>query len=333
MPEENKEMNVYDLYQTAGYRFDETFSLFYTYRCNIKCAHCSFNCGPGRTEKMDVNEAKALLKAASSLGKRLVSLSGGEIFLYYDELSELVAYGAGLGMEVVVDTNGYWGKNPDDAKEKLGKLANIGLKRILVSADTFHQQFVPLASVFNIIRAARELGIDSGIWFCTSDDKDRDSRFLDDLKKETENIYIIETIPCGAAARLTKGISKHASEFEPCEGLSVCTLPNGDTFVCCVVSDDNTDIMDTPLYMGNCIREKPEDVIGRKNLLCLQSFFEPDTPIWFKNFLQQEPYKKVFENKQFSHICELCIDMLHHRELGCKIMESDSFVKSSKGEI
>jgi len=319
---ETPEMNVYDLYNTSGHRFHETIALFYTYRCNIQCGHCSFNCRPSRKEKMDLADAKKLIRAAKASGKRLISLSGGEIFLYYDELSELVAYSAEMGLEAVVDSNGYWGKTPEHAKEKLKPLIERGLKTILISADTFHQKFISIQSPFNILRAARELDIESGIWFCTSPDKAQDRLFLDNLKKETDNIFIIETIPCGAASRLTKGKGLPASEFAPCEGLSVCALPNGDTFACCVVSDDNSDIMDTPLYMGNCITENPTEVLNRKNLFCLDAFYNPDSPIWFKYFLEQAIFKGIWKNKTYSHICELCIDMLHDEDIRHRIMES-----------
>lgn len=305
-----------DYYKAMRYDTNESICLYYTYQCNIRCDHCSYNCGPNRTEKMSMEDAKRVLKGAVSSGKRVVELMGGELFLNYEELSELIDYSSSLELEVTVNTNGFWGKNFEDAKAMLSDLSVCGLKSIILSVDTFHQKFIPLGYPLNIIQAAHDLGISVWCNFCFSADLEKDRNFLNKLKKKIDHILIINPVPYGRSADLNR-----FSDIERCSLLCINILVNGDTFACPGQSDENKDIIDTPLYMGNCIQEPPNEVLGRKNLLCLEAFFNPGSPIWFKNFLQQTPYKQLFENKRFTHICQLCRYMMHNDEISHKIME------------
>lgn len=301
-----------DDFSSMGYHLHDAVFFCYTYQCNIQCAHCCFKCSPKRIEKMPVDEARRVVKGVFSSGKSYIELWGGEPFLNYPELLELTAFCSSSGLKVGIDTNGFWGKVLGSAKEKLQELADAGLNRILVSIDTFHNKFIPVEHALNVIRAAKEVGIDSRVWFCRSFDDEKDLVLLNQVKKETELIYIIDTISTGRYAR-SDNLS--IDELEPCKALFFSILPNGDTFVCCGVDYEKKSIADTPLYMGNCITEDPVDVLKKKNMFGMEAFFDPDSPIWYKHFLKQAPYEKMFENKRFNHICELCQDMLHIEEI------------------
>jgi len=314
-----------DLYKNKGYSLNESVTFSYSYQCNIQCDHCCLNCGPHRTEKIDMEDAKYILKGIAASGKRCVDLMGGEPFLNYVTLSELILYSSDIGLDIDVSTNGFWSKTVETARHKLSDLSVYGLKRITVSIDTFHQKFIPLAYPLNVIRAARELGLSSFCVFCTSSDLKKDQNILSDLKKEGVDIFIINTTPAGRSASLML-----VPDIRSCKLLNINILLNGDTFACCGHSDENKDIINTPLYMGNCIKEKPEAVLSRKNPYHIQSFFDPGSPIWFKNFLEQEPYKEIWENKKYRHICELCKEMLNVEDISRKVMAYDPFDKSER---
>jgi len=101
--------------------------------------------------------------------------------------------------------------------------------------------------------------------------------------------------------------------------------PNGDATACCGTSDSISDMINTPLYIGNCNKEAPEEVFGRKNQFCIRAFFNPSSPIWFKKFLEQASYKERFGSKKYSHICEFCKEILHIKEISRKVMEYDPY--------
>lgn len=84
--------------------------------------------------------------------------TGGEAFLEYDILVENIALCEELGLEQSVITNGFWALDSHITKQKLKKLK--GLRTVNVSTDFFHQEFVPVDRIRNIILSCHELGIE-----------------------------------------------------------------------------------------------------------------------------------------------------------------------------
>jgi MoaA/NifB/PqqE/SkfB family radical SAM enzyme len=307
-----------NFYNSMGYSVHEAILIYYTYKCNIQCGHCSYSCGPHRTEKMNMEDAKRIIRGAAFSGIHVIELMGGELFLYYDELLELITYASALGMKTSLDTNGYWGRDDGIADDRLENLLRSGLSRLFVSIDIFHQKFIPLEYPLNIIRTCREKGITTWCNFCISSDSEKDKHLLSKVKEETDNIFIMNPVPYGRMSRLKKNL-----KVDDCYLQCISILVNGDTFVCAGHSDrENSNILDTPLYMGNCIENNPEDVLKQKNILCVREFFNKDSPVWFKNFLQQEPYITNLNNNKYNHICELCRDLLHNKEISIKVMKA-----------
>lgn len=298
-----------------GFTTGECGVFCYTYQCNIQCAHCLLSCSPQRNEKIKIEDAKQVLRNYAASGIRLAVLIGGEPFLNFTELSDMVSYASGLGMAVEVDSNGFWGKDYDKAKEKLRELIHRGLKIIFVSTDLYHQEFIPLAYPINVLRAAKELEIPSWSCLCPSSEPEKDKVMLDTLEKEDARIYILNRVPFGRSAN-----QQIDSEISDCKWLGYHTMVNGDTIICGAAIDHNEDIIDTILFLGNLLEEGGEKLLLKKNLKCMEAFFNPESAIWYKKILQQAPYRKIFENKKFSHICELCIEMLHVKGISDQIM-------------
>ena len=280
-----------------------------------------------------MNDAKEILKAAVSSGYRYVTLLGGEVFLYYNELVELIAYCSDIGLKSSIDTNGFWGRTTGDARAKLKELAECGLENISVSIDTYHTKFIPAKYSLNVICAARDLGLSNGVIFCVSSDKEKDNILLNKLRKETDNVFVNDIEYTGRASHCLdeKEDAISVETAIPCDMLGVHIMPNGDTTVCCSVSDDNRNIMDTPLYMGNCIQDDPNKILGKQNIFRMEDFFHnPDSPVWFKSFLKQEKFKSLWKGKKYTCICELCREMMHIREISDSIMEIASCDKEEK---
>ncbi len=80
-----------------------------TRRCNLACAHCYMDAETlkhGGRDELDTGEVEALLDQIADRGTdTMVVLTGGEPLLRRD-LEQLVAHGSGLGLSVVVGTNG-----------------------------------------------------------------------------------------------------------------------------------------------------------------------------------------------------------------------------------
>jgi len=135
--------------------------LMLTYWCNARCASCYLCCGPDRHLEMSAADALAYwrqLIAASPHGCR-VHVSGGEPFGNWARLIELCrrAKRAGLGPLEKIETNAFWAIDEGTVRDRLAALDDAGMMKISISADPYHQQFVPLERCRLLARLAEEM--------------------------------------------------------------------------------------------------------------------------------------------------------------------------------
>jgi len=135
--------------------------LLLTYWCNARCASCYLCCGPDRGEEMSVEQALGYwrqLVEASPHGCR-IHLSGGEPFGDWPRLIELCrrARKEGLPGPAKIETNAFWADDESIARRRLGALVEAGMQKICISADPYHQQFVPIDRCRLLARVAEEM--------------------------------------------------------------------------------------------------------------------------------------------------------------------------------
>jgi heme b synthase len=101
-----------------------------TRSCNLACVHCraSSLCGPYEGE-LSESRSLQLLDEIAAVGKPVVILTGGEPLLRKD-IFKLAAYGDGLGLRMVLATNGTL--VTDDVARRM---IDSGIKRVSVSID------------------------------------------------------------------------------------------------------------------------------------------------------------------------------------------------------
>jgi hypothetical protein len=136
--------------------------LIITARCNASCGHCSQSYGPHRAEALGRDEIFRLMDEAATIddGARLeFDITGGEPFVDFERLVDVVRHGGELGADVSCTTNGYWARNPAIALVRLAVLRSAGLRRLAVSVSRYHQQFVPLERAHCALEAASQLGM------------------------------------------------------------------------------------------------------------------------------------------------------------------------------
>lgn len=133
-----------------------------TEKCNIRCRHCIADCGPSRTETITWSLLGRAIREATSLGTvTTISMTGGEPFLEFSLLRQAVELCRSLGVKATVATNGYWAGTVARARDSLRQLS--GLTHLGLSTDSFHQEFIPVASIRNAIVAGTQLGIDVSV--------------------------------------------------------------------------------------------------------------------------------------------------------------------------
>jgi hypothetical protein len=88
--------------------------------------------------------------------KAKVHITGGEPFLYWDRLCEILtqAKKQKLGPVDLIETNGFWATDEKTVTERLEALDELGMRRLKISCDPFHQEYVDIA----LVRRLAELG-------------------------------------------------------------------------------------------------------------------------------------------------------------------------------
>jgi len=127
--------------------------------CPARCRHCYVCSGPDGSAWMAVEAAAGHLGALARLGVPAegIHVGGGEPFGDFDRLIAIVrsARDAGLGGIGYVETCGFWATSEALVRRRLDALAEAGMRQIAISADPYHQEFVPPDRVRRLLEAAR----------------------------------------------------------------------------------------------------------------------------------------------------------------------------------
>ena len=75
-----------------------------TLRCNLNCLHCYSSSGPGIQKELDLEKLKLALEILRAQGFNVISISGGEPFMF-KQLESLLQYSKELGYYNMVTTN------------------------------------------------------------------------------------------------------------------------------------------------------------------------------------------------------------------------------------
>jgi hypothetical protein len=88
-----------------------------------------------------------------------VHLTGGEPFGDWDHLLELAqrASAERIGPLQKVETNAFWATDASILRERISALAEAGMETFCISADPYHQQFVPIARARLAADVAKDL--------------------------------------------------------------------------------------------------------------------------------------------------------------------------------
>jgi MoaA/NifB/PqqE/SkfB family radical SAM enzyme len=88
-----------------------------------------------------------------------IHITGGEPFLYWDRLVEILreAKKHNLGPVDMIETNGFWAVGEGIIKDRLKLLDEIGMSRLKISCDPFHQEYVDIEPVRRLAHIAKEL--------------------------------------------------------------------------------------------------------------------------------------------------------------------------------
>ena len=161
--------------------------LLLTYKCNAKCEFCYYNCSPQQGSAlhseakngglmpvdMAINAWQSLKELAGDSAPAVnkvepkVHITGGEPFLYWEHLVEILreAKGNNLGSVDMIETNGFWAVDEKIVKERIKLLDELGMSRLKISCDPFHQEYVDIELVRRLAKTAKEILGDAEFWY------------------------------------------------------------------------------------------------------------------------------------------------------------------------
>jgi len=143
----------FKLWRSAG--------LMLTYQCNAACEFCYYHCSPRKGGLMPVQTCLAAWRSLKIIAgdAAKVHLTGGEPFLYWDHLVEILrkAVEQGLGSVDLIETNGFWAADDGIVAERLALLTSLGMERLKISVDPFHQEYVDIEPVNRLASLAVEI--------------------------------------------------------------------------------------------------------------------------------------------------------------------------------
>jgi organic radical activating enzyme len=302
---------------------NERLAINFTLTCNLACAHCIVESSPHRTERLTLDEVRSALTTGHQSGKKHVTFSGGEVFLYPAEMCAAIASARELGYVVDVETNAYWARNDVTARKHLTPFVQAGISGVSLSADAYHVAYFPVDRVINAARTARSFGMLTEINFCPSSDPETDEKIIAALEAAGEPFIRNELLNRGRGSELLAiEVRRPVDDLPDCDSLTTTVHATGDVYACCELEVSTNAMKRTPVFLGS-IRSaetaRPDGTesgsgsaagSGPGGERVVTAFYDPASPIYFRNLVRDHPMFRELSEERFASICDFCLQAL-----------------------
>jgi MoaA/NifB/PqqE/SkfB family radical SAM enzyme len=308
------------------FRLWSRVGLLLTYKCNCACEFCYYNCSSAQDGLMPaetfINALKSLKNLAGDTAR--IHVTGGEPFLYWDHLEQLLnlAGRENLGPLDSIETNGFWATEERIVNQRLKTLDELGIHRLRIACDPFHQEYVDIEPVRRLARiAARVLGEERVLvrWRQYLD-KPVEMKGLSSAQRQKQYIESLKDHPCRftgrAAGRLAELVASKTTEqftsdscrsaFLGAKGVHIDTLGNVFSGTCSGIILGNINIR--PL-------EEIWSAFHPKNNKVIETLFESG-PFGLLDKAVQLGYKQARTYADKCHLCTSVRKYLFHADAG-----------------
>jgi pyruvate-formate lyase-activating enzyme len=309
------------------YTFYRTALFMMTRECPLRCRHCSIEAGPDHHECMPIDRIDAWVKGVSETGTvDILAVSGGEPFVRLDVLGEIFTCANRHGLKALVVTSGIWAAGIARAKKVLDSLPEFFALEI--SADEFHEEFIPLERIRDAAAAAVEKGIQVIIGLVQY----RDAGFKDrlytklghDLLKEVE--FLENTVKPLGRAQKNRLVSPGQEEKLPTGSCRLLAAPvvryDGRVMACCndslVYADDHC------LWLGDLNNESFADIHRKAQESILIQALRTIGPKGIVDIALEEGWDWKPRHYDKGNICDLCRDIIFSPSL---LSRFDAYMK------
>ena len=268
---------------------------------------------------MKLEEAITYIDQAQEIpSMEWISFTGGEPFLMPEMLLRLVGYASDKGLRTECVTNCFWAKTKEKAEKKLQKLVSSGLDVINISADDFHQRYVPFERVRNCYNAAKRLGLKIVIMCTVSKSSTLNIREVA-RKLDYEGIRIIGEekpkprasalgkemgfIPVGRAAEIPKEewLIGDGPVEGPCRTVlrDIGIAPSGRVLPCCSAAG-----LVKGASIGNAKQNTLTNLLKEASKRRLFKILSTEGPVGLSKLLESK------RNNYYVNRCHLCYEVL-----------------------
>ncbi|WP_291321815.1 radical SAM protein [Desulfonatronospira sp.] len=293
--------------------FYKTVLLFVTRKCPLKCKHCSVEAGPEYNESIPLFVVDSWMRGIRETKTvELINISGGEPFTNIDLLKKILSAAENYGMKVVVGTSGFWASNPVNAKRVIESLPLFTVLQI--SADEFHEKFVPIERIKHATIAALEKNINIVITFVNNNNisfKDRFYKLMgDNLIREIEFLEI-NLRAMGRAAKNNLVIDRHTHDLPEgaCDRLNAPVVKyDGNVMACC--HDELIPRSNHFLWLGNLHKVNFNEIYQKANHDFLIQALRTIGPKGIIDIITKESWEWKPRTYKENNICDLCKDIV-----------------------
>lgn len=184
-----------------------------TYKCNCSCEFCYYHCSPEKdglmAEDIFLGSWEGLRDITGDSAK--IHITGGEPFLYFEHLINILeqAQKRGFGEIDLLETNGFWATDNNVAENRLKLLDKLGLNRLKISCDPFHQEYVDIEPVRRLAETAEKVLGSDRVMVRWRDYLDKPLN-LKELTPQQRKEYYIKTMreyPCRFTGRAAEKLA------------------------------------------------------------------------------------------------------------------------------
>jgi MoaA/NifB/PqqE/SkfB family radical SAM enzyme len=292
--------------------------LLLTYKCNCACEFCYYNCAPDQGGLVSVETAISAWHSLRALAgdSAKVHITGGEAFLYWDRLQEVLeeAQREKLGKVDLIETNGFWATSDKIIRQRLKRLDELGMHRFKVSTDPFHQEYVDAEVVRRLAATASDvLGPDRVLvrWQKYLDNP-TDMKNLAPAERDKQYINAINDYPCRFTGRAAGKLARLVAP-QPIESLAGTDCKSDFLGAKGVHIDPSGNVFSgtcSGIILGN-IGETPLEDIWKQ--------FDPANDDFFKTLSESGPFgllekaeKQGYKREEvYASKCHLCTGIRH----------------------
>ena len=285
--------------------------------CNISCRHCAPECGPAERHPWDVPLLERCITEAAAIPnlRKSIHFAGGEPFLYFAQMLQLARHGHSHGFACSIVTNGFWGVNETRADRMIASLVEQGLRRVELSFDHFHMEFLPARTVRQSIAVLKRAGVFICMRVVTTRKHQVDETLRQFTPDDLDGVEVNASglIPTGRAIREVNPdeyyVSPEGANGACADFLNLTIRPDGNVGPCCAGGES------TPsLSLGN-VHLAALDRIAKdaERNLFLKQVVEQGPSSFFERLREAGFGHKI--RPQYTSICQACSELFRDPEV------------------